>query len=124
MNPQPLTDQQKITITAGILKTGKTLAADRFPKPNPETTTTWAAALDYMFAKYPFPDLWREAILHWATEMVTEDMVTPRDIKEAAEAVMDRWRRDPKQGPMLEKWSEQRRENRIQRLLGNGEGAA
>ena len=84
---------------AEILATGKRLAPDRFPQPSPETAEVWAVAL----SEVDFPRaLWGEAVILWATKLVGERMVTPRDLIGAAYAVRDRWEGDPERARVLD----------------------
>ena len=84
---------------AEILATGKRLAPDRFPQPSPETAEVWAVAL----SEVDFPRaLWGEAVILWATKLVGERMVTPRDLIGAAFVVRDRWEGDPDKAAVLD----------------------
>ena len=84
---------------AEILATGKRLAPDRFPQPSPETAEVWALAL----SEVDFPRaLWGEAVILWATKLVGERMVTPRDLIGAAFVVRDRWEGDPERAAYLD----------------------
>ena len=52
----------------------------------------WASVLEGM----PFPtEVWPEAVKLWATELVGDRMVTPREMKRAAKLVVERWEHDP-----------------------------
>lgn len=84
---------------AEILATGKRLAPDRFPQPSPETAEVWAIAL----SEVDFPRaLWGEAVILWATKLVGDRMVTPRDLIGAAYSVRDRWETDPEKSRVLD----------------------
>ena len=84
---------------AEILATGKRLAPDRFPQPSPETAEVWAVAL----SEVDFPRaLWGEAVILWATKLVGDRMVTPRDLIGAAFVVRDRWEGDPEKARVLD----------------------
>ena len=84
---------------AEILATGKRLAPDRFPQPSPETAEVWAVAL----SEVEFPRaLWGEAVVLWATKLVGDRMVTPRDLIGAAFVVRDRWEGDPEKARVLD----------------------
>ncbi len=88
-----------IELAAHILAKGKRLAPDRFPQPGPETAEVWSEAL----AEVDFPpELWSEAVVLWATKLVGERMVTPRDLIGAAYAVRDRWEGDPERARVLD----------------------
>lgn len=86
-----------IQLTANILHLAKRLAPDRVPQPDPDTTAAWARALD---KNYP-PQLWEDAVHIWAANRVTDRMVTPRDLIEAATSAVSRWESDPVRGPQL-----------------------
>lgn len=88
-----------VELAAHILAKGKRLAPDRFPQPGPETAEVWAEAL----AEVDFPPaLWSEAVNLWATKLVGERMVTPRDLIQAAFTVRDRWDGDPAKAAVLD----------------------
>lgn len=88
-----------LELAANILAKGKRLAPDRFPQPGPETARDWAGAL----AEVSFPpELWAEAVNLWATKLVGERMVTPRDLIGAAYSVRDRWEADPVKAAVLD----------------------
>lgn len=88
-----------IELAAHILAKGKRLAPDRFPQPGPETAEVWSEAL----AEVDFPpELWSEAVVLWATKLVGERMVTPRDLIGAAYSVRDRWEGDPARARVLD----------------------
>lgn len=97
-----LDQNEKLTLAVNILKRGKDLASDRFPKPNPTVAQAWAGALSRVFDSFPFPEMWDEAVDYWAVEMVTERMATPRDIKEAAYVVRDQWERNSDRKALLQ----------------------
>lgn len=82
----------QLELAKNILRKGKALAPDRFPQPNIETAREWADALRGM----SFPvEVWPEAVLLWATELVGERMATPRELKRAAKLVVERWESNP-----------------------------
>ena len=88
-----------VELAANILAKGKRLAPDRFPQPGPETAEVWAEAL----AEVDFPAaLWSEAVTLWATKLVGDRMVTPRDLIGAAYTVRDRWEGDPEKAAVLD----------------------
>ena len=88
-----------VELAANILAKGKRLAPDRFPQPGPETAEVWAEAL----AEVDFPAaLWSEAVTLWATKLVGDRMVTPRDLIGAAYSVRDRWEGDPEKARVLD----------------------
>lgn len=88
-----------IELAAHILAKGKRLAPDRFPQPGPETAEVWSEALSEV--DFP-PELWSEAVVLWATKLVGERMVTPRDLIGAAYSVRDRWEGDPERARVLD----------------------
>lgn len=106
-----MTPQEKINKTSEILTLGKSLAPDRFPQPSKGAGAAWAKALDRLFDNM-HPDIWDEAVTLWAMELVGDRMVTPRDIKDAAYAVRDRWERDPLKAKILEDDRRKRQEQR------------
>lgn len=84
---------------AKILAAGKRLAPDRFPQAGAETTEVWALAL----SEVDFPqELWHEAVILWATKLVGDRMVTPRDLIQAAYTVRDRWEGDAAKSRVLD----------------------
>lgn len=103
-----------IHITAEILKLGKKLAPDRFPKPDPEITQAWATALN---REYP-TRLWAEAVYLWATQRVEDKMCTPRDILNAAADTVHRWESNPTDKQELETFRTQRMHTKYQQMLG------
>lgn len=88
-----------IELAAHILAKGKRLAPDRFPQPGPETAEVWSEALGEV--DFP-PALWSEAVTLWATKLVGDRMVTPRDLIQAAYTVRDRWEGDPERAAYLD----------------------
>lgn len=60
--------------------------------------------------------VWPEAVKLWATELAGERMCTPRDLKQAAKAVIARWESDPGRKAVLEQHREARREVRDREL--------
>ncbi|MER0117849.1 hypothetical protein ABRP62_01640 [Corynebacterium sp. KPL2636] len=100
-------------LAAYVLQYGKRLAPDRFPQPSMEAVNAWAGVL----AGMPFPrEVWPEAVKLWATELVGERMVTPREIKRAAKMVVDRWEHVPERKAMLDEHREARRVERDRQL--------
>lgn len=104
---------EKQKLAAEIIKRGKTLAPDRFPKPTPEIIDTWAHEL--LNRHYP-PQLWAEAVSHWVDRMDTGRMVTTGKLKEAAKTVWDQWGRDPRKKPAIDAWYDTLRDERDQQL--------
>ena len=86
------TREEARELAANVLQYGKRLAPDRFPPPSVEAVDAWASILEGM----PFPtEVWPEAVKLWATELVGDRMVTPREMKRAAKLVVERWEHDP-----------------------------
>ena len=88
-----------------ILAKGKALAPDRFPAipANDEaaeaTLESWREALSIVALP---AEVWSAAVTMWATSMVEDRMVTPRDLIRAAYAVRDRWEQHPERRALLE----------------------
>ncbi|MCH6197468.1 hypothetical protein MHT86_08165 [Corynebacterium mastitidis] len=96
-----------------ILAAGKSLAPDRFPRPDADTARLWGETL----SRVPLPAaVWPEAVRVWCLEMVGDRMVTPRDLREAAYVVRDRWEADPARREALAAHREQLREERDRQL--------
>lgn len=96
-----------------ILAYGKNLAPDRFPKPTPEVAEAWGEVL----SRVPLPvQVWPEAVKVWASELVGDRMATPRELREAAYLVRDRWEDNPATREVLEAERDRRRELRDQQL--------
>lgn len=102
MSVKQLNHNEKLTLTVRILKRGKDLASDRFPKPNPTVAQVWTDAMGRVFDIFPFPEMWDDAVDYWSVEMVTDRMATPRDIKDAVYEVKLRWNRDPQRSAVLQ----------------------
>lgn len=102
MTTKFLDQNEKLTLAVNILKRGKDLASDRFPKPNPNVAQSWAGALSRVFDSFPFAEMWDEAVDHWSVEMVTDRMATPRDMKAAVYVVREQWERNPTRRAMLQ----------------------
>lgn len=111
-----MTPEEKLRMVAHILDKGKLLASDRFPQPSKEVTAAWADAFSDMFDSFP-PQIWSEAVVVWSMEMATDRMVTPRNIRDAAYVVRDRWLSDRVKGPWLRKWNETRIEARTTAMI-------
>lgn len=96
--------QQKIQLAVNILKLGKQLAPDRFPKPNLDIAEQWAFILDEIHVPW---EVWPEAVRWWSLNTVGDRMVTPRELKDAAYMVRDRWTTDPEKKRILDRhWME------------------
>lgn len=102
---------------AAILAKGKALAPDRFPAIPAEkqaaeaTLDAWREALSIV----ALPEqVWLAAVTMWATSLVGDRMVTPRDLIQAAYAVRDRWEQQPQRKALLDEY-------RLARLNANYE---
>ena len=98
-----------------ILAKGKALAPDRFPAipANDEAAEATLEAWRESLSIVALPaEVWSAAVTMWATSMVEDRMVTPRDLIRAAYAVRDRWENDPRRRQLLEDY-------RLARLNGN-----
>lgn len=113
-----LSDDEKMKTTAMILKTGKSLAPDRFPRADPEVTRLWAETLNGLYYKFPFPTMWRQAVMHWCLEKVGEKMITPADLKSAVHVIRDQWEKQPQSAKALNQWRDARSLNPINEITG------
>lgn len=111
-----LTPQKKRALAVAILRKGKALTPDRFPQPSGETAQAWADALGRTFDSLPFPDLWEQAVVYWSSDMVSERMATPRDLRRAALIIRDQWEGHPVQRKVLAQARERRELERDQAL--------
>ena len=108
-----MTPQEKIELAGNVITYGRAVAPDRFPVPTEHVVTVWADVLGSM----SFPrGVWPEAVRLWATELTGERMCTPRDLKQAAKAVVLRWESDPVQRRVLAEHREARRVQRDREL--------
>lgn len=94
-----------IEIAAMVLAKGKMLAPDRFPAlprndPAAERLMLagWVEALGSVSLP---PQVWSDAVVLWATKLVGERMVTPKDLIGAAYTIRDRWESDPAKAAVL-----------------------
>lgn len=101
-----------VQLAANILHLAKKLAPDRVPQPDPETTAAWARSLD---KNYP-PQLWEDAVHIWATNLVTDRMLTPKDMLQAATTAVTRWESDPIRAPQLRAHRQQLQDERDKQL--------
>lgn len=106
-----------------VLKKGKALAPDRFPQPSREVTEAWTEALGSTIESLPFEQMWAEAVLLWATHIVGERMITPKDLRAAVFTIRDRWESDPSRKGLLEQRREQLRVERDMQLEAGTFGA-
>lgn len=75
-----------------VLAAGKKLVPDRFPRPDGDTARLWGE----MLATVPLPaEIWPEAVKVFCLELVGDRMATPRELREAAYIVRDRWESHP-----------------------------
>lgn len=111
-----LTPQEKSNRTSKILALGKALAPDRFPQPSREVAAAWAKAMDRLYDSFTIEDMWLEAVTVWATELVGDRMITPRDLKHAVYVVRDRWEADPMRRDVLMRDREARQEERDRQI--------
>lgn len=91
--------QQKIQLAVNILKLGKQLTPDRFPKPSLDIAEQWVFILDEIHVPW---EVWPEAVRWWAANKVGDRMVTPKELKEAAYTIRDRWNTDPEKKKLLD----------------------
>lgn len=106
------TPQQR-ELAAYVLEYGKRLAPDRFPQPSAEVVDAWGDVLATVSLP---PQVWPDAVRLWALELAGPRMVTPRDLKQAAFAVRDRWESDPVRKRQLDAHRERLREERDAQL--------
>lgn len=93
-----MTPDEKRELAANVLARGKLLAPDRFPQPSADVIEAWGRVL----GSINLPALvWAEAVDLWALELVGTRMATPRELKDAARAVLVRWESDPVRAPQL-----------------------
>ena len=111
-----LTQEQKLTLTVDILRMGKALAPDRFPQPSREVAAAWSTALDRLFDSFTIKEMWWEAVTVWATELVGDRMITPKELKHAVYVVRDRWEADPMRRDVLMRDRESRQEERDRQI--------
>lgn len=87
-----MNQDQAEDLALAILEKGRYLAKDRFPVPDTKTVQAWSEVA----ARYELsPRLWSEAVTIFCTEKITQRMVTPLDIIEAARAAKTRWEQSP-----------------------------
>ena len=108
-----MTPEQKIELAGNVITYGKAVAPDRFPVPTEQVLAVWADVLGSM--SFP-PGVWPEAVRLWASELAGERMCTPRDLKQAAKAVIARWESDPERKAVLARHREARRVQRDREL--------
>ena len=106
-------DRDAFLFTFKILRTAKRLLPDRFPKvekgdpESAETVKEWARVLVSLKS---FPgEVWPEAVRLLSVERVGEKMCTPRDLRDAAKVVLERWEAIPHRREQLRLAREARR---------------
>lgn len=104
---------EKLELAGAVLKFGKSIAPDRFPRVSEEVVGVWAEVLGSISVP---KGVWPEAVKLWATELAGERMCTPRDLKRAAKDVIARWESDPGRKAVLEQHREARRVQRDREL--------
>lgn len=105
--------QEKLELAGFVLKAGKAVAPDRFPRVTEDVVVMWAEALGSV--RVP-KGVWPEAVRVWATDFAGERMATPRELKEAARVVVSRWESDPVRRRELAAFREARRVQRDREL--------
>lgn len=116
-----MNEQEQLVLAAAVIELGKKLTPDRFPAPNEEVIKEWAIVLGSINVPR---DVWLDAVRLWATELAGEKMVTPRELKQAAKTVLDRWESDPVMKQQLDARRERLREERDRQLAAGTFGAA
>ena len=111
---------EKLELAGAVLKFGKSVAPDRFPRVSEDVVGMWAEVLGSISVP---KGVWPEAVKLWATELAGERMCTPRDLKQAAKAVIARWESDPERKAVLEQHREARRVQRDRELSAGTFGA-
>lgn len=104
---------EKLELAGAVLKFGKSIAPDRFPRVSEDVVAVWADVLGSISVP---KGVWPEAVRLWATELAGDRMCTPRDLKLAAKAVIARWESDPERKAVLEGHREARRVQRDREL--------
>lgn len=104
---------EKLELAGAVLKFGKSVAPDRFPRVTEDVVGMWADVLGSISVP---KGVWPEAVRLWATELAGEKMCTPRDLKLAAKAVVSRWESDPVRRVVLAEHREARRVQRDREL--------
>ena len=95
----------KIELAAQILDWLKKAAPDRIARADHGTAEVWAACLG--IRSYP-EDLWHQACIVAATELVGDRMITPKDMLHAAHLVKQRWEVSPQHKHRLEGYRQRR----------------
>ena len=108
-----MTPRDKIELASRVLEYGKAIAPDRFPAVSEGVVLAWADVLGGMAVPV---EVWPEAVRLWASENVSERMVTPADLRRAAGTVLERWESDPAKRVVLRRLREERREQRDREL--------
>lgn len=93
-----MTFEEKINLANNVLRAGKAISPDRFPKPSRDVVAIWADILGSIHVPV---EVWPDAVKLWATEVTSQRMCTPAELKRAAKVVLERWESDPVRGPQL-----------------------
>lgn len=107
-------DQRIRELAANILRMGKSIVPDRFPKPDPEVTAEWALVLGQI-GGVPW-EVWPDAVRLWALEHAGDRMITPKELKRAAKDVLARWETTPGRRDQLRAHRRSQEELRDQQL--------
>ncbi|AIL96392.1 hypothetical protein [Corynebacterium ureicelerivorans] len=108
-----MTPEEKIELAGNVITYGKALAPDRFPRPTEQVVAVWADVLGSISVP---KGVWPEAVRVWAVEIAGERMCTPRELKQAARAVLARWESEPVKRELLAAHREARRVQRDREL--------
>lgn len=111
---------EKIDLARRVLEYGKAIAPDRFPSVSESVLLAWADVLGNIAVPV---EVWPEAVRLWASESVTDRMVTPADLRRATRTVLERWESDPAKRGVLRAMREERRERRDRELAAGTFGA-
>lgn len=108
-----MTRDELLQLTANILAKAKRLIPDRVPTVSDETTEVWSEVVASVNVP---PGVWSEAVTIWATELVTDRMMTPKELKEAAKIALVRWESDPQKRRALVEHRERARDERDRQI--------
>lgn len=89
---------QKLELAGWVLRVGKNISPDRFPRITEDVVDIWAEVLGSINVP---TDVWPDAVKLWAIEVTSQRMCTPAELKRAAKVVLGRWESDPVRGPQL-----------------------
>lgn len=85
-------------LVSQIFVMGKTICPDRFPREDPDVMAEWAEIIGPM--NFPV-QVWPHAVRYWSAEIAGNRMITPKELKQAAKAVLKAWEDDPQWRPIL-----------------------